>query len=73
MQTYNSAVDEPDKLHMQSAPEQPFRQQALSRAVDSKSHKEFLGDLNDSDRKQVLSETLQGASGFLEAIPCKDS
>eukprot|EP00973_Karenia_brevis_P048643 6752911-Karenia_brevis.AAC.1 len=73
LQTYNAAVAESDQLQLQSAPEQPSRQQTLSHAVDSRQHQQFFNGLGESDRKQLLSETLQGASGFLEAVPSKDS
>ena len=40
--------------------------------MDSQRHTDFFGGLNGSDQKQILSEQLQGASGFLEAAPSKE-
>ena len=69
---YNAAVGQPDQLDLSSEPEAAVRQQTLSKAVDQLAHTQFFQSLNDSDRKHVLSETLQGASGFLEAKPSKE-
>ena len=71
LQTYNTSVAEVDRLSLQE-PECALRQQSLSQAVDSKLHNEHFSSLSSSDRKALLSEQLQGAAGFLEAIPSKD-
>jgi hypothetical protein len=71
-QSFNATVADTDRLATDAEPAAPSRQQTLSRAVDKKSHDEFLGSLNDSDKKALLSEMLPGASGFLEAVPSKD-
>jgi len=72
LRTYNASVAEDDRLSLHEEPERALRQQALSQAIDNKQHNEYFNSLNDSDRKALLSEQLQGAYGFLDAIPSKD-
>ena len=46
---------------------------ALSLAIDKEAHDAFFESLSQSDRATILSEMLQGASGFLEAKPSSES
>ena len=54
-----------------SDPESPLRQQDLSQALERLEHEAFHDSLDAADRADLLSEMLPGASGFLEAVPCK--
>lgn len=70
--SYNNAVNEVDRLVIQLTSDTPPRQQSLSLSVDRRDHDEFFAQLSDSDKRAINSELLKGASGCLEAKPCKE-
>ena len=72
LSAFNAAVADTDRLNVDREPEEPVRQQTLSKAIDDLKHKEHVNNLNDADKKALLSEMFPGASGFLEAIPSKE-
>ena len=47
----------------------PIKQQTLSLRLDKADHDRFFESLSVSDKARINSETLSGASDFLEAIP----
>ena len=48
-------------------------QQLLSKRLDEAAHALFMAQLSTSDKAHINTETLTGASDFLEAIPCGEN
>ena len=67
IEAYNFEVDAPNRVNL-DAPE-TLRQQSLTKSLDAADHAQFLAGLSVADKAHFNSETLCGASDWLEICP----